>query len=234
MKCHRHGCGDIPVSLCATCRVPVSPLLQLKLPQIQKIMMEFEKQAEIMDMKEELMNDAIDDAMGDEDDEEERWGRVGDVGVTENGISGTWRGCWGRGDRDLGDVEGTSWLLWRQGFGGRAGGHWGRGDGDLGYVEGDIGVVETGIWGTRRWGFVGRRGDIRVMETGIWGTWRGHGGRTEIWGTRRTGRQGHGGGGDDAGAEDMGGTRGDSWGGLGTWRGHSGGRGGADMECWEG
>ncbi|XP_041354218.1 charged multivesicular body protein 2a-like [Gigantopelta aegis] len=44
---------------------------QLKLPQIQKIMMEFEKQAEIMDMKEEMMSDAIDDAMGDEDDEEE-------------------------------------------------------------------------------------------------------------------------------------------------------------------
>lgn len=37
-------------------------------------MMEFEKQSEIMDMKEEMMNDAIDDAMGDEDDEEERWG----------------------------------------------------------------------------------------------------------------------------------------------------------------
>ena len=46
--------------------------LQMKLPQIQKIMMEFEKQSEIMDMKEEMMNDAIDDAMGDEDDEEER------------------------------------------------------------------------------------------------------------------------------------------------------------------
>lgn len=45
---------------------------QLKLPQIQRIMMEFEKQSEIMDMKEEMMNDAIDDAMGDEDDEEER------------------------------------------------------------------------------------------------------------------------------------------------------------------
>nr|XP_060610840.1 charged multivesicular body protein 2a-like [Anolis sagrei ordinatus] len=44
---------------------------QLKLPQIQKIMMEFEKQSEIMDMKEEMMNDAIDDAMGDEEDEEE-------------------------------------------------------------------------------------------------------------------------------------------------------------------
>merc|ERR1719357_2324009 len=44
---------------------------QLKLPQIQKIMMEFEKQSEIMEMKEEMMEDAIDDAMGDEDDEEE-------------------------------------------------------------------------------------------------------------------------------------------------------------------
>lgn len=44
---------------------------QLKLPQIQKIMMEFERQSEIMEMKEEMMNDAIDDAMGDEDDEEE-------------------------------------------------------------------------------------------------------------------------------------------------------------------
>lgn len=36
-------------------------------------MMEFERQSEIMDMKEDMMNDAIDDAMGDEDDEEERW-----------------------------------------------------------------------------------------------------------------------------------------------------------------
>ncbi|RUS92151.1 hypothetical protein EGW08_000004, partial [Elysia chlorotica] len=44
---------------------------QLKLPQIQKIMMEFEKQSEIMDMKEEMMSDAIDDALGDEEDEEE-------------------------------------------------------------------------------------------------------------------------------------------------------------------
>lgn len=41
--------------------------------------MEFERQSEIMDMKEEMMNDAIDDAMGDEEDEEERcvhgWGQ---------------------------------------------------------------------------------------------------------------------------------------------------------------
>merc|ERR1712226_1693725 len=44
---------------------------QMKLPEIQKIMQEFEKQSEIMDMKEELMSDVIDDALGDEDDEEE-------------------------------------------------------------------------------------------------------------------------------------------------------------------
>ncbi|XP_062449019.1 charged multivesicular body protein 2a isoform X1 [Rhea pennata] len=63
---------------------------QLKLPQIQKIMMEFEKQAEIMDMKEELMNDAIDDAMGDEDDEEESAAPAG-------GVAGSGRGAGARG-----------------------------------------------------------------------------------------------------------------------------------------
>merc|ERR1719483_1345990 len=40
---------------------------QMNLPEIQKIMMEFEKQSEIMDMKGEIMEDA----MGDEDDEDE-------------------------------------------------------------------------------------------------------------------------------------------------------------------
>jgi charged multivesicular body protein 2A len=44
---------------------------QLNLPQIQKIMNEFEKQSEIMDMKEEMMGESIDDAMGEADDEEE-------------------------------------------------------------------------------------------------------------------------------------------------------------------
>lgn len=43
----------------------------MKLPQIQKILQEFEKQSEIMDMKEEMMNDAMDDALGGEEDEEE-------------------------------------------------------------------------------------------------------------------------------------------------------------------
>lgn len=44
---------------------------QLNMPQIQKILMDFEKQSEIMDMKEEMINDVMDDAMEDEGDEEE-------------------------------------------------------------------------------------------------------------------------------------------------------------------
>ena len=59
---------------------------QLKLPQIQKIMMEFERQAEIMDMKEEMMNDTIVDAMGDEEDEEESDAVVSQV-LDELGLS---------------------------------------------------------------------------------------------------------------------------------------------------
>ncbi len=42
---------------------------KMNLPEIQKIMMEFEKQTEMMDMKEEMMDDAIDMAMGDDTDE---------------------------------------------------------------------------------------------------------------------------------------------------------------------
>ena len=56
---------------------------QMKLPEIQKIMQEFEKQSEIMDMKEEMMSDVIDDALGDEDDEEE-----GDAIVTQVTVAG--------------------------------------------------------------------------------------------------------------------------------------------------
>lgn len=52
---------------------------QLNLPQIQKILNDFEKQSEIMDMKEEMINDAIDDAMEDEGDEEETDAVVGQV-----------------------------------------------------------------------------------------------------------------------------------------------------------
>lgn len=42
----------------------------LNLPQIQKIMNEFEKESATMDMKEEMMSDAVDDAMEDEDEGE--------------------------------------------------------------------------------------------------------------------------------------------------------------------
>ncbi len=42
---------------------------KMNLPQISKIMMEFEKQNETMGMKEEMMGDAMDDAFADDDDE---------------------------------------------------------------------------------------------------------------------------------------------------------------------
>jgi len=44
---------------------------QLKLPEIQKIMQDFDRESEVMNMKEEMMSDAIDDAMDEGDDEEE-------------------------------------------------------------------------------------------------------------------------------------------------------------------
>merc|ERR1719409_80740 len=44
---------------------------KMNLLQIQKIMMEFEKQNEMMGMKEEMMADAMDDAFADDEDEDE-------------------------------------------------------------------------------------------------------------------------------------------------------------------
>ena len=43
---------------------------KLNMPQLQKIMMEFERESEIMDLKEETISDTIDDVIGDADDEE--------------------------------------------------------------------------------------------------------------------------------------------------------------------
>jgi len=43
----------------------------LNLPQIQRIMNEFEKESAMMDMKEEMMSDAVDDVMDDEVEDEE-------------------------------------------------------------------------------------------------------------------------------------------------------------------
>ena len=59
---------------------------QMNLPKIQQIMMEFEKESEIMDMKEEMMGDAIDDVVEDEDDEVESEEIVNKV-LDEIGIS---------------------------------------------------------------------------------------------------------------------------------------------------
>ena len=44
---------------------------KMNLPQIQKIMMEFEKQNDMMGMKEEMMADQMDDAFADDEDEDE-------------------------------------------------------------------------------------------------------------------------------------------------------------------
>lgn len=47
---------------------------QMNVPEMSKVMQSFEKESELMNMKDEMMNDAIDDAMdgeGDEDDEVE-------------------------------------------------------------------------------------------------------------------------------------------------------------------
>lgn len=46
----------------------------LNLPQIQRIMHEFEKESATMDMKEEMMSDAVDDVMDDELEDEETEG----------------------------------------------------------------------------------------------------------------------------------------------------------------
>lgn len=43
---------------------------QMNLPALQRIAMEFERENEIMDQRQEMMDDAIDDATGLEDEEE--------------------------------------------------------------------------------------------------------------------------------------------------------------------
>lgn len=58
---------------------------QIKLPALQKIMMEFAKQSDQMEMKQEMLTDAVDDAMNNEADEEEEDAIVGQV-LDEIGI----------------------------------------------------------------------------------------------------------------------------------------------------
>ena len=59
---------------------------KMNLPVLQKIMMEFQKQSESMEMKQEIVADAIDDALEGESDEEEQEAVVGQV-LDELGIS---------------------------------------------------------------------------------------------------------------------------------------------------
>ena len=58
---------------------------KLNLPQLQRIMMEFERESEIMDLKEELMSDTIDDVIGEGDEDEESEAIVQQV-LGESGI----------------------------------------------------------------------------------------------------------------------------------------------------
>ncbi|KAJ6611756.1 vacuolar sorting protein DID4 [Mycena sp. CBHHK59/15] len=48
----------------------------LNLPGIQRIMTEFEKESSMMDMKEEMMGDAVNDVMDEEEDEEEEGDKI--------------------------------------------------------------------------------------------------------------------------------------------------------------
>jgi charged multivesicular body protein 2A len=59
---------------------------QMNLPKIQQIMMQFEKESELMDMKDEMMGDAIDDAFEEDEDEAESDEIVNKV-LDEIGIS---------------------------------------------------------------------------------------------------------------------------------------------------
>ena len=61
---------------------------QMNLPQIQKILQEFERESSQMDMKEEMMSDSIDDAMEDDGETEEEEGdKILDEVLAEIGIS---------------------------------------------------------------------------------------------------------------------------------------------------
>lgn len=62
---------------------------QMNLPQITKILQEFEKESSMMDMKEEMMGEAIDDTMEDEGEmgEEEEGDKILEEVLAEIGVS---------------------------------------------------------------------------------------------------------------------------------------------------
>lgn len=71
---------------------------QMNLPALQRIAMEFEKENDIMDQRQEMMDDAIDDATGMEDEEESEdvvnqvLDEIGiDLGQAVGGAHDSWR-----------------------------------------------------------------------------------------------------------------------------------------------
>ena len=59
----------------------------LNLPGIQKIMNDFEKESAMMDMKETMMSETVDEVMDDEEDEEEEGDKILKEVLDEIGVS---------------------------------------------------------------------------------------------------------------------------------------------------
>ena len=59
---------------------------QMNMPGMQKMMMEFEKQSEMMEFKQEMMDDVLDDALAGDDEEEKTSEMVAQV-LDEIGVS---------------------------------------------------------------------------------------------------------------------------------------------------
>eukprot|EP00727_Mastigamoeba_balamuthi_P006729 m51a1_g2677 putative charged multivesicular body protein 2a (227) ;mRNA; f:732523-733480 len=68
------------------CRAMMAMNRQMNLPAMQRIMMEFEKQGEMMDMKEEMVSDTMDSVMGEDGEEAETEAVVNQV-LDEIGIN---------------------------------------------------------------------------------------------------------------------------------------------------
>lgn len=58
----------------------------MNLPQLQKIAMDFEKENDIMDQRQEMMDDAVDDAIGDEYEDDEEADEIVDKVLDEIGV----------------------------------------------------------------------------------------------------------------------------------------------------
>lgn len=89
---------------------------QMNLPALQRITMEFERENEIMDERQEMMDDAIDEATGMEDDEAEGEDIVKEV-LDEIGVDLTQAVCSSTRGLDLVPIanrSNNSWVRHRQ------------------------------------------------------------------------------------------------------------------------